>query len=69
MLEDLKKALSETEFAKRVESHPEGDGFLLRVLRATMKDKKSTRVFQLEPAIERALVILKFLEKHKVYTE
>jgi hypothetical protein len=61
---EFKLQLKQTEYWSDVEKNPDGDRFLLRFLRATMKDKHTTRIFQLKPAMERITGTLKFRQQY-----
>lgn len=45
---------------KEIRNHPEGDKYLLRMLRATMKDKGGERLFQVEKAKPRLYSVLRW---------
>ena len=62
-LEELKAELGETHVAETVANHPDGDRYLLRMLRATMKGKTGKRVFQVNKAKARTIAVLEWKEK------
>lgn len=66
-LESLKIRLEGSEYRKKAFGHPDGDEFLLRVLRATMASKKKERLFDEKEAYERVCKILDFKDKHNVW--
>lgn len=52
-LDELKKRMEKSEYAQELLENPDGDRFVLRFLRATMKDKSGARVFDVNAAEER----------------
>ena len=62
----LKNELSQTEVADEVANHPDGDRYLLRMLRATMKDKSGKRKFQVAKAKARTIEVLRWKRKHGI---
>lgn len=65
-LEELKEQLSKTDFSERVGSHPDGDKYLLRMLRATMNSKSKKRVFVVSKARSRLEDVLRWKEEHNI---
>lgn len=63
----MKARIKASDFGEKAEKHPDGDEFLLRCLRATMKHKNSTREFQVEQAFERTRNVLDFKYKYNVF--
>ena len=59
-LAELKRLLEASEFAEDVRNHPDGDQWVLRFLRATMKDKHGDRVFDAQAAEARMKRTLKW---------
>ena len=53
MLKELKEKLANSKYKARVETQLDGDRFLLRFLRATMKDKSGERIFDVNEAFSR----------------
>jgi len=54
-LTELKAKLEKSEYATDILSHPDQDRWILRFLRATMKDKNGARLFQVDAAEDRIL--------------
>jgi len=52
--------LADSKYARDVAQHPDGDRFLLRFLRASMKSKHHKRIFQTKAAFKRAVETLEF---------
>lgn len=69
VLEALKAKMEKTEFAKELAANPDGDRFILRYLRATMKDKTGERVFDLNEGEKRLVEALNYRRKYKVDEE
>ena len=65
-LNELKNMVKGSIYEGRVNSHPEGDRFLLRMLRATMKDKSKRRIFKPSAAKERLFRVLDWKQKYQV---
>lgn len=65
-LADLKVRLEKSEFQADIVEHPDGDRWLLRFLRATMKDKHGARLFNVVDAEERILKTLAWRRLHGV---
>lgn len=63
-LEELKAQLAESQYAEEIATHPDGDKFLLRFLRASMKSKNSKRIFNLPAAMARLEDTLEFRRAH-----
>jgi len=54
-LAKLKELVNESEYAEAINARPEGDKYLLKYLRATMKDKKKKRIFYVPAAYTRLI--------------
>uniref|UniRef100_A0A7S3PJY2 CRAL-TRIO domain-containing protein n=1 Tax=Aplanochytrium stocchinoi TaxID=215587 RepID=A0A7S3PJY2_9STRA len=65
-LDELKERMKESKFAETIKNHPQGDCYLLRFLRATMKNKTSKRVFRVEDAEKRLLKVLEWKESNQI---
>jgi len=65
-LASLISDIQKTSFWPDFEQNPDGSRFLLRFLRATMKDKSGERVFQVDKAKERLIRTLEWRRKYKV---
>mmetsp|Transcript_12646 Transcript_12646/g.14501 ORF Transcript_12646/g.14501 Transcript_12646/m.14501 type:complete len:271 (+) Transcript_12646:163-975(+) len=57
-LKELKEIVEQSELAEALDKHPDGDKYLLRMLRATMKDKGRKRIFKPELAFKRLSEVL-----------
>lgn len=66
VFEELKNVLKDDEKLAAVLSIPYLDNFLLRFLRATMKEKKNRRLFHLDQALARLREVVEFKEKHGI---
>lgn len=66
-MEVLKANLKNSEYNEKVNAQPELEEFLLRVLRATMKDKKNKRIFQAKEALPRLEKIIDFKLENDVW--
>lgn len=65
-LEELIEAIKGTEYEERIDKHPDRVRFLLRILRATMKDKRKKRIFQVKDAKARLFAVLDWKKKYDV---
>lgn len=65
-LDELKQRVEESEYAAKIKEHKEGDKYLLRMLRATMKDKNKARIFKADKAEKRLIQVLQWKEKHEI---
>ena len=65
-LETLRNEVKGTKYEERIRTHPDSTRFLLRVLRATMKDKSKKRIFQVKEAKARLFAILDWKEEYDV---
>jgi len=66
VLNKLMNNLRNSEFWPDFQQNPDGVKFVLRFLRATMKDKSKNRLFQLQPAEERLYNTFRWRRQHKV---
>ena len=64
-LNELKARMEKTEHWPALESHPDGDRWILRFMRATMKDKHGARIFQVDQAEARLIRTLEWRKKFK----
>ena len=65
-LETFIAEIKGTKYEERVENHPDRIRFLLRILRATMKDKRKKRIFLVPEAKSRLFSVLDWKEKYDV---
>lgn len=65
-LKTLKILINSSKYKDEILNHPSKDVVLLRVLRATMKDKKSKRLFNSKKALERIENIFEFKLKYNL---
>ena len=65
-LAELKTRLRRSAYSADVAANPDGDRFVLRFLRATMRDRTGERVFQVDDAERRLLHTLEFRREHQV---
>lgn len=65
-LDELKAEVGDR---KDVLEHPEGESYLLRMLRATMKDKTGRRVFVVGKAKPRLLQVLDWKQENQIKPE
>ncbi len=67
-LNELKNILKNSEYSNDIENHPNGDRFLLKFLRATMKDKNGRRIFNVKACKERIFNTLEWRREYNCDT-